>query len=212
MSSYSMKINHNSINSAEDTKRKMKKAWGIVLSFMIAYCANISISWNVKAKEKTTSALIAEQALQESLNFDTVSPGNLSNLDRSGIGLSKTQDKKNSRLPAQTHSPQSANRQPNQGVSRILSRGGEVVIVLTEQGFVPQKLMLERGKIYDVYLVNINEKMKLSSFFIDEFGVQGSLPHAQMRKISLTPKVSGEFFILSPESGALVQILVAEEH
>lgn len=179
-----------------------------IIGFFVAYHGNVTVSWSVKAKEKTTSSLIAEQVLHESLS--PVPTGKKPKPDSSSFAVSPSKDNRKSlRAPARDDSL-SSSREPLSGVTKIISSGGDVVIALTSQGFIPQKLVMELGKSYEIYLVNLNERVKLSSFFIDEFGVQGSLPFSEMRKVTVIPKVGGEFFILSPETGALAQILVIE--
>lgn len=204
MSSYNMNPNSTYIRKVSRSK---KLIWA-ALGFVITYNGNLTVSWSVRAKEKATSSMIAEQVLHESLSSAT--PRKKPQVDAAGFAVSPAKDKKDIRAPARVETPSSSTRALSSGVSKVISSGGDVVVALTDQGFIPQKLVMELGKSYEVYLVNLHERAKLSSFFIDEFAVQGTLPYSEIRKVTIIPKVVGEFFILSPETGALAQILVME--
>jgi len=86
----------------------------------------------------------------------------------------------------------------------------EVVLLHTENGFVPKSLILDTEHVFELTVVNVNAKTKAASFFIDEFGVQQAMPFAETRKVHLRPKQVGKYFVVSPESGHEAFINVIE--
>ena len=86
----------------------------------------------------------------------------------------------------------------------------EIALLHTSQGFIPSALVLDTAHTFDLHIVNINLNTKTASIFIDEFGVQQSMPFAEDKKIQIRPRHPGKYFIVSPESGFEATLTVIE--
>lgn len=97
---------------------------------------------------------------------------------------------------------------PLQKIFTSLETGQTVSVIQTEEGFVPSTLRLKKGLLYKVYVVNVNEKSKNTSFLLDAFGQSFGTYFGKTRSFDLNPKVDGTFTFLSPETGAQGKIIV----
>ncbi len=88
-------------------------------------------------------------------------------------------------------------------LSSLQSAAGEaqnVVILHTENGFVPETVPLKKGMKYRIHVVNINEKEKNVSFVVDAFSEQHSAYFGKEKVFEISPKTGGVFSFLCPES------------
>lgn len=85
----------------------------------------------------------------------------------------------------------------------------DIVILNTDKGFVPEKVVVRKGESYRIHLVNVNPEKKNISFILDAFAESHSTPFAKEKEFELNPKKPGEFSFHCPETsyhGRLVVI------
>lgn len=87
----------------------------------------------------------------------------------------------------------------------------EIVILLTETGFVPKSVHLRKGQRYTMHVVNVNEKNKNVSFVLDAFSEFHSTFFGKMRSFEITPKQEGVFEFQSPESSLTGRLVILSE-
>ncbi len=86
----------------------------------------------------------------------------------------------------------------------------DVVIMNTENGFVPERLHLRKGQNYRVHLININEQKRNVSFILDDFAENHSTPYALRKTFEIKPEKSGEFVFHSPETSFRGRLIVVD--
>lgn len=84
----------------------------------------------------------------------------------------------------------------------------EIVILNTDQGFVPETLKLKRGRSYKIHIVNVNEKEKNTSFVLDAFSQHHGTYYGQPKSFEISPKADGVFSFLCPETSKQGRIVV----
>jgi len=84
----------------------------------------------------------------------------------------------------------------------------EIVITNTEKGFVPNTLRLRKGGNYKIHVVNINAKDKNVSFVMDAFSESHNTVYGTMRSFTITPKESGTFSYLCPETAEKGKLII----
>lgn len=84
----------------------------------------------------------------------------------------------------------------------------EVVILNTEQGFVPSTIRVKEGGSYKVTVVNVNEKSKNISFVLDSFSEHHATFYGKLKSFMLTPKREGVYTFVSPETSAQGRLVV----
>jgi hypothetical protein len=86
----------------------------------------------------------------------------------------------------------------------------DVVIMNTENGFVPERVHLRKGQNYRVHLININEQKRNVSFILDDFSENHSTPYAIRKTFEIKPEKSGEFVFHSPETSFRGRMIVVD--
>lgn len=84
----------------------------------------------------------------------------------------------------------------------------DIVIVQTETGFVPETINLQKGQVYQIHVVNLNQKEKNVSFLMDSFSQSHNTVYGNMRSFKINPNVEGVFSYQSPETGASGTVVV----
>ena len=84
----------------------------------------------------------------------------------------------------------------------------EIVILNTEQGFVPERLTLRAGVTYKVNVVNVDASKKNQSFMLDSFSEHHATFFGDRKSFELSPKIEGIFSFQAPETGRQGQIVV----
>jgi hypothetical protein len=84
----------------------------------------------------------------------------------------------------------------------------EIVIISTEDGFIPKQVRLRKDATYTVYLVNVNEKEKNASFILDAFSEHHGTYFGKIKKFTMTPKKEGVYSFSSPETGFEGRVVV----
>jgi plastocyanin domain-containing protein len=84
----------------------------------------------------------------------------------------------------------------------------EIVIMNTEKGFVPETLHLKKGQNYKIFIVNVNDKEKNTSFVLDAFSEHHATYFGQQKSFSISPKADGIFSFQCPETARQGRIIV----
>jgi hypothetical protein len=84
----------------------------------------------------------------------------------------------------------------------------DIVIINTEQGFVPSTVRVREGAQYRLVIVNINEKAKNVSFVLDSFSEHHSTFYGKMKSFYINPKKEGVYTFVSPETSAQGRLVV----
>lgn len=84
----------------------------------------------------------------------------------------------------------------------------EIVILNTEEGFVPSTVRLRKDGNYKFVVVNVNGREKNVSFIIDAFSEHHATYFGQMKTFKVSPKADGIFSFQSPETAAEGRIVV----
>ncbi len=84
----------------------------------------------------------------------------------------------------------------------------EIVLLQTENGFVPETIRLRKGQSYRLHIVNVNQKEKNASFILDAFSEHHATYFGQEKSFSITPKTEGIYSFISPETAKQGRIIV----
>jgi plastocyanin len=84
----------------------------------------------------------------------------------------------------------------------------EIVIINTEQGFVPSTVRVREGAQYRLVIVNVNEKAKNVSFVLDSFSEHHATFYGKMKSFHISPKKEGVYTFVSPETSAQGRLVV----
>lgn len=84
----------------------------------------------------------------------------------------------------------------------------EVVILQTEEGFMPKSVRLMRGQKYKISIVNVNAKEKNTSFVLDAFQQYHSTFYGKVKSFELVPTAEGVFTFQSPETSFEGRVVV----
>ena len=87
----------------------------------------------------------------------------------------------------------------------------EIVILNTEEGFVPAVVQVKKGEAYKIHIVNLNMKEKNISFLMDSFTQSHNTIYGNLRTFTIEPKVEGVFSYQCPETGAQGKLVVIPE-
>ncbi len=86
----------------------------------------------------------------------------------------------------------------------------DIVILNTDKGFIPEKVVVRKGEVYKIHLVNVHSEKKNISFILDDFAESHSTPFAKEKKFELKPKKAGEFSFHCPETSFHGRLIVIE--
>ena len=84
----------------------------------------------------------------------------------------------------------------------------EIVILNTDQGFIPSTVRVREGLQYKVVVVNVNEKSKNISFVLDSFSEHHATFYGKMKSFLISPKKEGVYTFVSPETSAQGRLVV----
>lgn len=84
----------------------------------------------------------------------------------------------------------------------------DVVILLTEKGFVPETIRLKKGQSYNFHIVNVNEKDKNTSFVMDSFSESHGIYYGQKKDFQIQPKANGIFSYVCPETNKQGKLII----
>ncbi|MBC7466771.1 MAG: cupredoxin domain-containing protein [Bdellovibrio sp.] len=84
----------------------------------------------------------------------------------------------------------------------------EIVILQTENGFVPSMVQVKKGEVYKIHVVNLNMKEKNVSFLMDAFTQSYNTVYGTPKTFTIEPKVEGVFSYQCPETGVQGKLVV----
>ena len=84
----------------------------------------------------------------------------------------------------------------------------EMVVLNTEQGFIPSTVRVKTGAHYKLHIVNVNEKEKNVSFVLDAFSEHHSTYFGKIKSLVITPQKEGIFTFQCPETSAQGRLIV----
>ncbi|MEI7973181.1 MAG: hypothetical protein WCH11_02315 [Bdellovibrio sp.] len=96
-------------------------------------------------------------------------------------------------------------------VSTAFESGQDVVLLLTDKGFIPSQINLRKGRSYRVHVVNVNSKEKNVSFVVDSFSESLATYFGEPKSFVIQPKVEGVHSFVSPETAFQGRFVVLEE-
>lgn len=123
----------------------------------------------------------------------------------------------NQRMPASIASPDIGSQSDASIIENLkkivnpIEPAQEIVILQTENGFVPAKINLRKDTPYTIHVVNLNEKEKNSSFLMDAFSQTHNTVYGNIKTFTVYPKVEGVYSYQSPETGTLGKVVVIGE-
>jgi hypothetical protein len=77
----------------------------------------------------------------------------------------------------------------------------DIVIMNTDEGFVPRAVSVKKGALYKIYVVNVSAKHRNASFILDAFSEHHATAFGRVKSFTITPKADGAYTYQSPESG-----------
>ncbi len=116
---------------------------------------------------------------------------------------------KTMRMPATiTDQPAAAQEKMASNFFESVEPTQEIVIMNTDKGFVPETLHLKKGQNYKIFIVNVNDKEKNTSFVLDAFSEHHATYFGQQKSFSIAPKADGIFSFQCPETAQQGRIIV----
>jgi hypothetical protein len=84
----------------------------------------------------------------------------------------------------------------------------EIVIINTEQGFIPSTIRVKEGAQYKLIVVNVNDKVRNLSFVLDSFSEHHATFFGKIKSFYINPKKEGVYTFISPETSAQGRLVV----
>lgn len=143
------------------------------------------------------------------LVFLTSVPAFAWEIDLSRRQMDFTRISNESRLPASTTESRTLGL-----VEKIIepaSPAQDIVIMNTENGFVPETVSLRQGATYRIHVVNVNEARKNVSFVLDAFSEHHNTLFGKTKTFTVTPKTDGVFTYQCPELATQGRLVVVPE-
>lgn len=127
-----------------------------------------------------------------------------------------------SRRQVQFNSVNNQNRMPSSDVHEtqlgIVDRmvdysptAQDIVIMNTENGFVPATVPLRQGGQYKIHIINANAKEKNISFTVDAFSEHHNTLFGKEKSFTVSPRAEGVFSFECPETSSRGQFVVYPE-
>ena len=84
----------------------------------------------------------------------------------------------------------------------------DLVIMNTENGWLPRKIQVRRNQRYKVHIINANKNKKNLSFMLDAFSQHHGTYFGEPISFEIEPRKEGLFDFQCPETGTKGQIVV----
>jgi hypothetical protein len=97
------------------------------------------------------------------------------------------------------------------GLSQVFESTQDIVVMHTENGFVPETIRLKRGQPYRMHVVNVNSQQKNTSFVLESFSEHHGMYFGQELSFQIAPQQEGVFTFFSPETDKQGRIVVVGE-
>lgn len=91
---------------------------------------------------------------------------------------------------------------------KVVEPAQDIVILNTENGFVPSEIKIKKGGNYKMHIVNVNENEKNASFVLSAFGQSHAIYFGKVKSFKVEPKIEGYFSFESPETGFSGKLVV----
>ncbi len=89
-------------------------------------------------------------------------------------------------------------------------KGGDIVILNTAKGFVPNQIQVTTGESYTIHVVNVNETEKNISFILDSFAEHFGTFYGKTKTFTIQPTKEGVYTFISPEVAAEGKLVVTK--
>ncbi len=83
-----------------------------------------------------------------------------------------------------------------------------IVIINTDQGFIPSKVILKKSVNYKFYIANVNESEKKTSFLLEAFNQNHETYFGKLKVFDFISKTNGVFNFICPETGSKGEVIV----
>ncbi len=124
----------------------------------------------------------------------------------------RQKDLKSMRLPASiVDQKQDPNEKMVNNFFEAVEPTQEIVIMNTKKGFVPETVRLKKGQNYKIFVVNVNDKEKNSSFILDSFSEHHATYFGEEKSFNIAPKADGVFSFQCPETASQGKIIVTTD-
>lgn len=125
------------------------------------------------------------------------------------VDFSRRQKELNSmRMPASIVDQPQKNQSVETSFFQAVEPTQEIVIMNTEKGFVPENVRLKKGSSYKIYIVNVNEKEKNTSFVLDAFSEHHATYFGEKKSFTVSPKADGIFSFQCPETASQGRLII----
>ncbi|MCB0414101.1 MAG: cupredoxin domain-containing protein [Bdellovibrionales bacterium] len=84
----------------------------------------------------------------------------------------------------------------------------ELVVLNTENGFVPSTVRVKQGLRYKINVVNVNKNNKNISFVLDAFSEHHATYYGEIKTFYIQPQAQGSFSFQCPETSAQGRLVV----
>ena len=84
----------------------------------------------------------------------------------------------------------------------------DIVIMNTDNGFVPETVRLKKGNNYRIHVVNVNNKEKNVSFILDAFSEHHNTVFGEQKTFNVSPKTDGIFSYQCPETAVQGKFII----
>lgn len=85
-------------------------------------------------------------------------------------------------------------------ITKQVEPSQDIVILNTENGFIPEVIKLKKDVNYNIHVVNVNSKDKNVSFLLDAFSQSHSTVFGMQKVFAITPRTEGIFSYQCPET------------
>jgi hypothetical protein len=87
----------------------------------------------------------------------------------------------------------------------------DVVVLITEKGFVPEALSLVAGRAYQIHVVNLHGEKKPMSFMLQAFNENHGLGFGERKSFRIDARQTGTFAFFSPELNQYGKLFVRHQ-
>ncbi len=91
------------------------------------------------------------------------------------------------------------------------SRNHEIVILNTDEGFIPSTIRLVKGQSYVIHVVNINDKNKNISFVLNAFSEHHATFYGRQKSFKIQPQKEGVYSYQCPETSVEGRVVVISD-
>lgn len=123
----------------------------------------------------------------------------------------------NQRMPATTNMPEytaATDAEVLEALKKVVNPvepSKEIVILQTEDGFIPEMIHLKKNDVYKIHIVNLNTKEKNVSFVMDAFSQTHNTLYGKIKSFNIQPKIEGVYSFQSPETGFIGKAVITPD-